>query len=101
MRDKAPMRRASPHGLFLKRHIGGFHHEDSRSRTLEITETVGFIELRALRVLRGENSQQLQEKTMGGQRVAKKAVLTTPVFFRIIVAFFTYWVVWPCAQHFT
>ena len=31
-------------------------HEDSRNRTLEIIKTVGFVELRALRVLRGENS---------------------------------------------
>ncbi len=29
-----------------------------------MTETVEFIELRALRVLRGENSRPLQEKTM-------------------------------------
>ncbi len=56
----------SHHGLFLKRHFGAFHHEDSRNRTLEITATVGCVELRALRVLRGENSRPLQEKTMGG-----------------------------------
>ena len=30
-----------------------------------MAETVGFVELRALRVLRGENSRPLQEKTMG------------------------------------
>ncbi|MFZ4396159.1 MAG: hypothetical protein ACOYOU_11100, partial [Kiritimatiellia bacterium] len=36
---------------------------DSRNRTLEIAETVGFVELRALRVLLGENSRLLQEKT--------------------------------------
>ncbi len=45
-------------------------HEDSRNRTLKITETVGFIELRALRVLRGENSRQLQEKTMVKKKCA-------------------------------
>ena len=47
-------------------------HEDSRNRTRGMTETVEFIELRALRVLRGENSRPLQEKTMGflaGERI--------------------------------
>ena len=42
-------------------------HEDSRNRTLEIADTVGFIDLR---VLRGENSRQLQEKTMERRSVS-------------------------------
>jgi hypothetical protein len=53
---EAPLRRFSPRRFE--------EHEDSCNRTLEITKTVGFVELRALRVLRGENSHLLQEKTM-------------------------------------